>query len=453
MTGREALRAVFHFEAFGQGRLSQSGYTVKGCPWGAHFSARVQERILNIAIAIDAWVSAFENLFVQLTLEECRGFKGRAPVPPVLTSRLGPTDNDIIPDRCWEFVDSGSWGSVRAEVPSVTELSLPPERKVSSRAQRALEARSHAVRTQNRQGAVRGWKLFCMLLVMLRHRNPGGKVNEELCHMFDLFVSGEWAALWQEATAAGCTAARSEQSDGVPRCPSHGTVQFCIRAGAVEGMCGRVAVGAGRPPCQVAEFQRSRGQGAEAAEDFGVVHSRFGSVESNCDRQNRAACRSSLWCFRQDGDTHRQLRVVSAQQQQFQSVVFVKSSCARDRAKYGLRGIRIGEAMNPGPVPPTQIDSSPTHVALSDTESVASEQPPSLVDALKHDLNGVPPSNRGRRLRLTWDRDSLGLLPEAKRHIQCCNGWWQRHLQLKSRLNVMKVVSSPATLSVLGGTL
>ena len=44
-------------------------------------------------------------------------------------------------------------------------------------------------------------------------------------------------------------------------------------------------------------------------------------------------------------------------------------------------------------------------VALSDTESVASEPPPNLVDASEHDLNGVPPLNRGRRLRLTWDPD------------------------------------------------
>ena len=128
--------------------------------------------------------------------------------------------------------------------------------------------------------------------------------------------------------------ARSEQPDGVSGCASHGTVQFCIRVGAVEGMCGRVA------------FQRSRGQGAQAAQDSGVVHSRFSSVESNCNRQIRAqwqsACRSSLWCLRQDGDTHRQRRFESAQWQPFQSVVFVKSLCARERAKYGLRGIRIG---------------------------------------------------------------------------------------------------------------
>ena len=140
--------------------------------------------------------------------------------------------------------------------------------------------------------------------------------------------------------------ARSEQPDGVPGCPSHGTVQFCFRAGAVKGMCGRVAVGAGRPPCQVAEFQSSRGQGAQAAQDSGIVHSRFGSVESNCNRQIRAkwrsACQSSLWCFRQDGDTHRQRRFVSAHRQPFQSVVFVKSLSAREQAKYGLRGIRIG---------------------------------------------------------------------------------------------------------------
>ena len=81
-------------------------------------------------------------------------------------------------------------------------------------------------------------------------------------------------------------------------------------------------------------------------------------------------------------------RFVFAQWQPFQFVV-LKSLSARERAKYGL----------------SKIDSPPTHVALSNTDSVASEPPPSLVDALEIDSNGVPPLNKGRRLRLSWDPD------------------------------------------------
>ena len=40
--------------------------------WGAHFSARAQERLLNVAVAHDARVSGLESLFVQLTLSLCR---------------------------------------------------------------------------------------------------------------------------------------------------------------------------------------------------------------------------------------------------------------------------------------------------------------------------------------------------------------------------------------------
>ena len=43
------------------------------------FQRTCPRRILNIAIATDAWRSEFENFFVQLTLEECRGLEGRAP--------------------------------------------------------------------------------------------------------------------------------------------------------------------------------------------------------------------------------------------------------------------------------------------------------------------------------------------------------------------------------------
>ena len=207
VTGWEALRAVFHSRGVRSREALAEWIHSQGFPmprWSAHFSARVQERILNIAIATDARVSAFENLFVQLTLEECQGLEGRAPVPPVPTSRPGPTNNDTFPDRCWEVVDSVDLGAMfEQRFPVLQSCPYHVRGRYRQAARRALEARSHAVRTQDRQGEVRGWKLFCMLPVMLLRRDPGGKVTkEELCHRFDVFVSDEWATLWQEATAA-----------------------------------------------------------------------------------------------------------------------------------------------------------------------------------------------------------------------------------------------------------
>ena len=67
----------------------------------------------------------------------------------------------------------------------------------------ALETRSHAVRTQDHQGEVRGWKLFSLLPMLFLRRGSGRRVTkEELCHRFDLFTSGEWASLLHEANIA-----------------------------------------------------------------------------------------------------------------------------------------------------------------------------------------------------------------------------------------------------------
>ena len=50
---------------------------------------------------------------------------------------------------------------------------------------------------------------------------------------------------------------------------------------------------------------------------------------------------SSLWCFRQDGDTHRQRRFVSAKRQPFQSIVCVKS-CAHVNEQNAVWGSASG---------------------------------------------------------------------------------------------------------------
>ena len=76
--------------------------------WGAHFSARAQERLLNLAIADNASVSGLESLFVQMTLAECR--RQVAPVVPGLVNNSFQRNRAEIPsaypDRCWEVLDS-----------------------------------------------------------------------------------------------------------------------------------------------------------------------------------------------------------------------------------------------------------------------------------------------------------------------------------------------------------
>ena len=121
---------------------------------------------------------------------------------------LGPcTLNDTFPDGCWRHqwsVDSVDLGAMFEQRFPVLQSCPYHVRGMFCQAAQARSGGTISRREeQDRQGEVRGWKLFCMLPVMLLRRDPGGKVTkEELCHRFDLFASGEWATLWQEATAA-----------------------------------------------------------------------------------------------------------------------------------------------------------------------------------------------------------------------------------------------------------
>ncbi len=120
--GWEALRAVFHSRGARSREALAEWIHSQAFPMsrrGAHFSA--SKRSFSTSLSrTDARV--FENLFVQLTLEQCRGL-----APSVPTSRLGSTNNDTFPDRCWEVVDSVDLGAMFEQ-----RLSFSHERKVSS---------------------------------------------------------------------------------------------------------------------------------------------------------------------------------------------------------------------------------------------------------------------------------------------------------------------------------
>ena len=62
----------------------------------------MQERILNIAVAHDARVSALESVFVSVTLGECD--QTREPVATV-PRRVTPHTSDSFSDSCWEMLD------------------------------------------------------------------------------------------------------------------------------------------------------------------------------------------------------------------------------------------------------------------------------------------------------------------------------------------------------------
>ena len=74
MTGWESLRDVMRSIEIRSREQFEEWIHNQGFPmprWLGYISARVQERILNIAVAHDARVSALESVFVSVTLGEC----------------------------------------------------------------------------------------------------------------------------------------------------------------------------------------------------------------------------------------------------------------------------------------------------------------------------------------------------------------------------------------------
>ena len=164
---------------------------------------RIWLRILNQAEAVDARVSGFESLFVKLTLAECQSRqhpqrKQQKPFPqnqPHSGSR--PAE---FRETCWDFLDSVQLREVfQHRVPVLQSCPHHIRGLLRQAARQALEARSRARRTQDRGGEIRGWKLFCLLPMLLFHRPSGDrKVSKpELCRRLDLFAEGNSEVLWR----------------------------------------------------------------------------------------------------------------------------------------------------------------------------------------------------------------------------------------------------------------
>ena len=91
--GWEALRDALHARGIRSHEDFAEWIHAEGFPmprWGAHFSARAQERFLNQAIAVDARVSGLESVFVRLTLAECQRQHPQSSTPTESTTQRRP---------------------------------------------------------------------------------------------------------------------------------------------------------------------------------------------------------------------------------------------------------------------------------------------------------------------------------------------------------------------------
>ena len=127
---------------------------------------------------------------------------GVAPVAPGLMNNQDRAGiPDAYPDRCWEVLDTIDLEEAfQWRCSKFQNCPYNVRGRFRQVARHAFEARSHTVGIQDRRGDVRGWKLFCLLpMFFLRRSSSDGKVSEEeVCHKFNLFTTGEWGRLWHE---------------------------------------------------------------------------------------------------------------------------------------------------------------------------------------------------------------------------------------------------------------
>ena len=213
--GREAAITgweVFHNAMRSWGIESREGLSEwinhQGFPrprWGAHFSSRVQERILSLVIARDSRGTVFESLYVHMVMhglprisEEAQpGHRNTAEDREFQSSPQNGTPSEVFDD-----IDLEEEFQHRFQVLQGFPAHLKWRFRQAARV--ALEARHNAVHNNDHTMEVRAWKLFLLLPFMLLRKARGvGKVGkDELSRRFDKFSEGQRRILLEEARRA-----------------------------------------------------------------------------------------------------------------------------------------------------------------------------------------------------------------------------------------------------------
>ena len=142
--------------------------------WGAHFSGRAQERLLNAAANHEARVSALETAYVQVTLQACE--QGVRELDQNLLQRR-TIDALALPAQSWEALDPNNLAEVfQIRCPVLQSCPFQFRGRCRHAARTALQERHVAAMVGDVQ---REWKLFNLLPFMLLRRVSRAVTREQ----------------------------------------------------------------------------------------------------------------------------------------------------------------------------------------------------------------------------------------------------------------------------------
>ena len=179
---------------------------------GVHFSGRAQERILQEACKIDARIAALETVIVRITVEavrravceqpaELRASRTQRRRQRAAAHRQQPVPSSP-PSDSWSQMDSVDMQAEYSQrFPVLQSCPAFVKGRFHQALRHALEARRTSAQAGDDVMVLRSWKLFCLLPKMLLHRphQRGGLGRQELLRRFDMFATGAWAELLDEA--------------------------------------------------------------------------------------------------------------------------------------------------------------------------------------------------------------------------------------------------------------
>ena len=185
VSSREGFAEWMHRQGFGRPR------------WGAHFSGRIQERV----VVRNVRVVALGTFYVHLVMQACSS--ERAAAPPEVGPRATADRAPAVGETQWNCLDDNQLQEIfqmRFRVLQSCPAHLKAKYRVALTI--ALEAVHEAAQRRDPVKEVRAWKLFSLLPYWLLRKPLGqGRVGKaELSDRFELFTGGQWDSLHVAAT-------------------------------------------------------------------------------------------------------------------------------------------------------------------------------------------------------------------------------------------------------------
>ena len=140
--------------------------------WGAHFSGKIQERILNAVVVRDVRGTALESFYVHLVMQACSSEGAAAPpeVGPRATADRAPAVGET-QWNCLDDIQLQEMFQMRFRVLQSCPAHLKAKYRVALTT--ALEAVHEAAQRRDPVKEVRAWKLFSFVAVLVASQTSG----------------------------------------------------------------------------------------------------------------------------------------------------------------------------------------------------------------------------------------------------------------------------------------